>query len=146
MVTALLSLRSVRRCPEGRRGPRNPDVGKLQIVLSDLHRVSSAIWLRFVKASMTQEMLVDIFHGADVKKCRVWWGEGGKADALTFPDKVAEPPAAAAVCSSLRAALNNTLEAYKLQVDIIQEQLRSLRPRPSPRMAVDEPTEECAGE
>ena len=54
IASELLRGRSARSCPEGQRGPKNADVGKLQIVVSELHNLSSAAWQRLEKPAMTQ--------------------------------------------------------------------------------------------
>ena len=113
IAAGLVRGRSARSCPEGQRGRKNADVGKLQIVVAELHGLFLAAWQRLEKPAMLQATMERCFLLADIRECRVRWGKQDGRRVLTFPVKVAEPPEEAAVCSSLRAAVNGVLEAVQ---------------------------------
>ena len=113
IAAGLVRSRSARSCPERQRGPKNADVGKLQIIVSELHSLASAAWQRLKKPEMSQPTMVKCFQLVNICKCQVRWSQHQGTHVLTFPEKVAEPPEEAAVCSSLRAAINSVLEAVQ---------------------------------
>ena len=105
------------------------NVGKLQVVVSELHRLFSAAWQRLGKQAMNQATMVACFSLANIVKSQVGWGQHAGTVVLSFPESVvASPedpdgarPDAAAVCSSLKAAVDCILS--KLTPDV-----RSSRP------------------
>ena len=77
---------SARGCPQGKRGPKNANVGKLQVVVSELHRLFAAAWQGLAKPAMNQATMVGCFALANVTKSQVRWGQHKGTVVLNFLD------------------------------------------------------------